>query len=525
MLKNSLQKQLYILYLLMITCIVTFEVLYFNYVQLPEKYLIEARADSLDIKRIKTAFATMSNELKVTAYDNAVWDDIYNFIENRKISFINKTYSDDVFRNLSLTGVYIYDQKGAVIWDKSIDENNKKTNFKPFDLPSDVVNKYILQNSLYEKELAQSGYIILNNKLVLFSASKVYKENLKGKANGTLVFWRFVNNKVLEKLQNSAGLYFDIQMLKSERKTLALSHSLGKFRANSYRMESGIIFDSINLVGDTGRVRVSYNAPSRQFEVNWFKDKPLIKILVYLLILSLFTLFIQKIFVKPIVVADKTVSNIIDKNLREIRINSRKKDELGDLFNQIDRLLEDIESQEQMLLSHHVKLEEISKTDGLTKIANRRAYDMYMDNLFKIRQIGVEVSILIGDVDFFKKYNDHYGHAKGDHVLRLIAETLQGNIHSETDFLARYGGEEFVVILKNTDQEKALSVANNLIQSIRGLKIPHIESQADSFVTMSFGVHTFLIKEKNRHKMLFESADKALYMAKDSGRNRVCHSI
>jgi diguanylate cyclase (GGDEF)-like protein len=148
----------------------------------------------------------------------------------------------------------------------------------------------------------------------------------------------------------------------------------------------------------------------------------------------------------------------------------------------------------------------------------------FIKNLFETFT-SKETSLLICDVDFFKKYNDFYGHAMGDKALRLVADTLKGNLHGDTDFLARYGGEEFVIVLNNTSPLEAESVANNLISSIKSLNIAHKTSDISDRITISIGSHTFVAADLTEYSSLFEQADKALYLAKKLGRDRVCSSI
>jgi diguanylate cyclase (GGDEF)-like protein len=113
----------------------------------------------------------------------------------------------------------------------------------------------------------------------------------------------------------------------------------------------------------------------------------------------------------------------------------------------------------------------------------------------------------------------------GDKALRLVADTLKGNLHGDTDFLARYGGEEFVIVLNNTSPLEAESVANNLISSIKSLNIAHKTSDISDRITISIGSHTFVAADLTEYSSLFEQADKALYLAKKLGRDRVCSSI
>jgi two-component system chemotaxis family response regulator WspR len=178
------------------------------------------------------------------------------------------------------------------------------------------------------------------------------------------------------------------------------------------------------------------------------------------------------------------------------------------------------ESQQQLLLAN-LKLERITRVDGLTGLGNRRYFDEYYDLEWKryLREQGY-ISILMIDVDNFKLYNDTYGHLAGDEVLIRVAETIQQSCARSTDFAARFGGEEFVVLLSNTPMAGALHLATDLCHAIAALQIPHSGSTAARFVTVSIGVAAIVPQLERLPKMLIETADRALYQAKNAGKNR-----
>lgn len=125
------------------------------------------------------------------------------------------------------------------------------------------------------------------------------------------------------------------------------------------------------------------------------------------------------------------------------------------------------------------------------------------------------------DIDYFKLYNDTYGHLAGDDCLKRIAEALNGVSKRTTDLVARYGGEEFVLLLPNTEREQAYSLAAQCLREIAALQIPHSQSEIAEVVTISVGVTTTSPDATLQATMLIEAADQALYRAKESGRNRV----
>ncbi|MGD1702345.1 GGDEF domain-containing response regulator [Dapis sp. BLCC M229] len=174
------------------------------------------------------------------------------------------------------------------------------------------------------------------------------------------------------------------------------------------------------------------------------------------------------------------------------------------------------------------ELERLASVDSLTMIANRRQFDRFIETEWKRAQRNdLPLSIIICDVDFFKAYNDTYGHPAGDSCLKKVADIIIRNVGRPADLVARYGGEEFVIVLSETDREGAVHIAEKIRQSIKDAGIPHQGSKVTNCVTISCGVASrklCLGKEKSESQPsdLIRKADLALYEAKFQGRDRVC---
>ncbi|NET27675.1 diguanylate cyclase domain-containing protein [Okeania sp. SIO1I7] len=168
------------------------------------------------------------------------------------------------------------------------------------------------------------------------------------------------------------------------------------------------------------------------------------------------------------------------------------------------------------------ELKEIAYIDGLTGICNRRHFEEKLDQEWKrSTRENTSMSIIMVDIDYFKPYNDTYGHQQGDKCLQQVAQTISAAVKRPGDFVARYGGEEFVVVLPNTSIEGALKVAENIRTQIEALRIPHTASAVSKFVTSSLGVANSYCSTDSNPKILLEAADIALYNAKNAGRNQV----
>ncbi len=178
---------------------------------------------------------------------------------------------------------------------------------------------------------------------------------------------------------------------------------------------------------------------------------------------------------------------------------------------------------ENLLREQAVALRSQTLLDDLTGVANRRHFDMAIDReARRARRMGSPLSLMMLDIDYFKAYNDHYGHQQGDACLEAVAAALSTMQQRPADLFARYGGEEFAVILPDTPGDAAVMMANAMCRKVRDLRIPHQATKADErIVTISIGVASTDSGLPGEVYDLINAADRALYQAKACGRNRV----
>lgn len=174
------------------------------------------------------------------------------------------------------------------------------------------------------------------------------------------------------------------------------------------------------------------------------------------------------------------------------------------------------------LTSANLTLENLAHADGLTGLANRREFDLFLQqSLLNAADRGVPLSLILIDIDYFKRYNDTYGHVAGDNCLKSVASVLKALSLRSTDKVARYGGEEFAIILPGASQPDALNIANAAVKAVSARNIPHNSSSIAAHVTLSAGCATFAPEtDRPDPRVLIEKADEALYLAKHSGRNQ-----
>ncbi|MBD2516148.1 diguanylate cyclase [Nostoc sp. FACHB-973] len=265
--------------------------------------------------------------------------------------------------------------------------------------------------------------------------------------------------------------------------------------------------------------------------------------LLFAIIASVVTIIafaIGQLLTKPIIYLTNIVFQFTAGNL-DIRAKLSSKDEIGQLaasFNnmalQLQTSFETLEQRVQERTAELViakekaedanqKLEQLVNLDGLTQVANRRCFDGRLQAEWKrLAREQQPLSLILFDVDKFKSYNDCYGHLGGDDCLITIAQTVQQIVYRPADLVARYGGEEFSVLLPNTDLAGAITVGENIQQAIHDRAIPHAKSDIKNIVTVSLGIACVIPTCDIKPDTLIASADKALYNAKQQGRDRYC---
>jgi two-component system chemotaxis family response regulator WspR len=192
---------------------------------------------------------------------------------------------------------------------------------------------------------------------------------------------------------------------------------------------------------------------------------------------------------------------------------------------QRDEAFRQLHAVQRQLEASNRELHRISCQDGLTGIYNRRHFDIYLEQEWsRALREGSNIGLILADIDYFKAFNDHYGHPAGDDCLQRVTRVFREVLQRPGDLAARYGGEEFVVVLPKTDLEGAAVIAESMRARVERLEIAHEFSKVAKCVTLSVGVATVRPNPRMRSPELVGLADKALYLAKQNGRNRCEHA-
>ena len=225
-------------------------------------------------------------------------------------------------------------------------------------------------------------------------------------------------------------------------------------------------------------------------------------------------LLLLRFLVTPVKKMSKDIAYASQQSM-EVSVNPRGVKEFAELAESFNRLMGEVQAQKETL-------RQLSMVDGLTALANRRAFDFALKREWQRAIRDHEpLSLLMIDIDFFKRYNDTYGHQQGDVCLARVAAVIGGAATRSSDLAARYGGEEFAVILPGTGIHGARIVGEKLAQAVRDLQLPHASSEAADHITLSIGVSGCNPRRPVEESCIVQCADHALYKAKLAGRNRV----
>ncbi|NQY94304.1 MAG: GGDEF domain-containing protein [Campylobacteraceae bacterium] len=257
---------------------------------------------------------------------------------------------------------------------------------------------------------------------------------------------------------------------------------------------------------------VILNTKNNQKKAKEQIDLMIIYFIVIFFILIAILYYINKIIIKRLVTLNQNVQQKISGE--HITLSDKRNDEISHITYSINYFSKKVYVQKK-------QLERLSLSDALTGIPNRRAFDIKLINeISLIKRTNYSMSILMIDVDFFKLYNDYYGHQMGDDCLQKIGKSLKSIAKRDLDLVARYGGEEFVCILSNCSEKNAKRVAQNILEKIQALKILHQKSDCSKYISVSIGLNTVSKNDNLLSKVIIEKADKSLYKAKQLGRNQ-----
>ena len=521
---RSLRIKLLLVFVVMLLAFSSVHLVIRQYWTIPQLIALEVEKDKKDIYKLNSALLRVYNELEMLVYDNAVWDELYNVILTRDLDYLETNFFiPKSFVSLKINGMSFFDKNQMLIDELAIDQNNNPLSSSPFkSLPPSLKKNLLISKQEVinngQQTLFKQGLITLNDRLILFVSGSVLPSSGVGDLAGTMLVWSYFDGKIAHQLSEIT----QTTITAAQADTFSASTPVIDFNQldaqTHIRTKLSNIHVKFNDIFNKPALILSYPTPKRMFDDSPFEMSMVMALLMSLVVLLIIYFILTIMIIEPLNKLKATVREVMDRGNFQLTTNLERTDEIGRLALLIDVLFNKVHVQQHALKHNNRQLKRLSDTDPLTGIANRRAM---MQVLEQLTPSAMPISVIMLDVDYFKKFNDSYGHQQGDLALKLVAKTLKHHTRRQNDVIARYGGEEFVVVLLNTCQSDARNMAYAIREAIEELAIEHKTSLISQFLTASIGVSCCDEFDNFSIETLFHQADSALYKAKEQGRNCV----
>jgi diguanylate cyclase (GGDEF)-like protein len=510
---------------------------------------IEIQHAQSNLNRVEELLDDNIDQINRYSYDLSSWDDTYQFAQDSNEKYIQSNLTSDTFLNNQINIVYFLTVKKTLIWGEVYTFSDKE-----LDVVTD--HNYIQQSlnllqhnidgidlSLQSGALSSKGIFVQDNTPILFSIHPILTTEGLGPAQGYLILGRTVDDVLIEKFKNQTKTTFEINIISPEvfsnDKSLTKKIHIKQSDDNFIEIQKNYFSNNIPVIS------IAATSPK---DITRNGLKSIIYALSALFIIGLLSILsvwalLKFSILRPVASLTKEIVNISTHTDYSLRSKINKKDEIGILAKEFNCMLtildanhlelkktylqikadnKKIRRTESALKEANSKLEKLTVTDPLTGIANRLCIQQKLEGEWSaLRRSKQSLSILMIDIDFFKLFNDHYGHQAGDKCLIQVASSLKRCMRRPNDLAARYGGEEFILIIPRSDINAAKQLAQNVRDALALEKIEHLHSEVDNIITVSIGIASIIPSQDSTIESLIHQADSALYEAKKNGRNRI----
>ena len=486
-------------------------------VVLPSFAEVERQHAKVNIERIEEYIQNQIDQLERINYDWSSWDDTYLFVQTNDQDYIDSNLAADTFINLQTDVALILNTQKELVWGNLFDFSDEGA--EVVSTEESLKNALALFSSLAVEidteensdNQVTSGVVIVENRPVVYSIRTILDSEGNGPAQGFMVFGKTLTDQILDSVQSQLKLDFQLDVI-------AVSEQ-ERYVNSQYRFEylSEDVLKIAKTYFSNGQAVFSLSTQfPRDITLSGLRsvNYALITLFVICLISAAgIALVLNMSVLKPLMNLKEWVQDVAQHEDYALRIEVQSNDEVGVISAELNNMLSIIEQK-------HEALEQLTLTDTLTGVPNRLALDTKLSREWNaLRRDKSHLAVLVIDIDYFKLFNDNYGHQQGDVCIKTVAQTIHESLKRATDMVARFGGEEFVVVLPGLDADAASQVASLIQKSMESKRIEHELSPFNKKLTLSIGVAAVVPSVDSSVDQLIEQADAALYAAKDSGRN------
>ncbi|WP_392408617.1 diguanylate cyclase domain-containing protein [Chlorogloeopsis fritschii] len=454
------------------------------------------------LARVADVFVQRVEKLDSSAKAEATWTEMYIYMKERDRTFYQDTYPFEGLMNSAYDVLGILDRKDNPIHLDWIDWRSQQIKPLPNTIRDDLLRERLLTRFPADDDPALGSsrnlaVVQTSTELLLVAARPILTGDAKGPRRGTLLMGVFITQEFLDQLEKYSDLQLQLAPLSSEQPLTQRSakHNLSDIAYMSDIVKISPHIRVLNNRWITGEIYL-LNSDRQPIQILSVRS-PRLEYQQGEATLNQLTgvLFVVGISLGII------ISLLLDRAIRNQQL---------------------LKISETTLQAANQELQKLANLDGLTQIANRRYFEQVLQQEWT--QAICEqypLTLILCDVDYFKRFNDTYGHLKGDECLAQVAQAICRAVRQPGDFVARYGGEEFAIVLPHTDLQGGLWVAKAIQQQVQNLRIEHTGSPISAYVSVSLGISSLVPEQGTAPEILIEQSDQKLYSAKQQGRNQI----
>lgn len=483
-----------------------------NYLIKPVLRNIQIEEDLKNIMKIRSVVTSKLDFINGIVRDNSEWEVMAKAIEEKDIEFMASGYDESFLKSIGGNYLSLHDKKLKMLYDTSledVDENN-----------INKIKKVVL-NYYNKRTPSLSGITCLEEKYYYYSLGKITDESGSGDLEGVFLLVKKMDDAFIEEISKELGnkieldyknyelkLLEEIEIEETTKKIYYLKSFGGK---NEYLLRYN--YEDLGI-DDVIDFKITLDNNNKEY-VEMFNYRVKSMMAIFFVVIIILNYILKKNIIDPISNLSIKMNRFLNRQDDYLVIAEEKEDEISILMNNYNTLI-------RMIAEREKSLKDILYVDSLTGVGTRRLLDERLEEYFNSAKEKDEIAMAMIDIDCFKRYNDNYGHQKGDEVLKSFGKILLDTFDMEKDLIIRYGGEEFVVVSKPDGIEEFGNKIIELKEKIKKEYIEHNYSLAEEkIISFSCGVVKGVPKADETSQTFIKRADEKLYTAKAKGRNKV----
>ncbi|WP_154171451.1 sensor domain-containing diguanylate cyclase [Vibrio metoecus] len=492
----SLRKLTALNALAVVVCFLVFY-LTFKYFWSHDRDIAQAlQLQQAELHRVETIVSLERKAMGASLADYAAWDDMANFIAHPTAEFIESNIGEHAFTSQFLDGIFIFDPSKKLVWGEKYDSELDKSVSYEYLLPDFSGILLQAQRLSTDKVSTSVRYMVVDDEPYLAATSRVCDSEGKSCNKGYLIFIKKVRAQFANVVEQATGIDIEVLTCATNAPLPEDEQDISYLKQLDYSGQSSVLF------------KINHQVKHPPF----IRNDEVLALLFFSLVMYLINLWVVQALIRPITRANHVLQQFKTSGGKVPDENSFISSEMKEFAHTINHIVSQLDDSQQVLRWQ-------SEHDPLTRISNRRYLEKQLKSYLSDRPFRYLVLYLI-DIDYFKRFNDSFGHLAGDEALCSVADILQSVDFSGEKIVARFGGEEFCVVLASDQPFDGEQYAEQMRTKVAQLAITNPVDSTFQYLTISIGGVYAFSPQMDAYQLLFHQADIALYHAKANGRDR-----